>query len=186
MIVSTDAAAKIRATPERVFDVANDLENIAQAFVGYGPIPGTVRAEVIGGGVLAQGTSRRVYTSDGHDVVEEMLVFDRASAVAYRLTGISAPFSLLVRFARADWKFTETPDDTGAEDDPSARLIVEWCHARGSSLLDGPETRLVSRRRQLPGRPSYFGTDARCEHLPTGRLRKAVRVHTDPSRGIEA
>jgi hypothetical protein len=112
MIVSTDAAAKIRATPERVFDVANDLENIAQAFVGYGPIPGTVRAEVIGGGVLAQGTSRRVYTSDGHDVVEEMLVFDRASAVAYRLTGISAPFSLLVRFARADWKFTETPDGT--------------------------------------------------------------------------
>ena len=110
MIVAIQAEADIRATPERVFDVSNDLDHIADAFVGYGPIPGTVSAEVIGAGELALGTSRRIYTNDGHDVVEEMLVFDRPSAVAYKLTGIAAPFSMLVRFARADWQFTATSD----------------------------------------------------------------------------
>ena len=112
MIVATQAEADIRATPVRVCDVSNDLEHIADAFVAYGPIPGTVSAEVIGGGKLAQGTSRRVYTSDGQHVDEEMLVLEPGAAVAYKLTGISPPFSLLVRHARADWKFTATPEGT--------------------------------------------------------------------------
>ena len=106
MIVSTQAEAEIQATPERVFDAANDLDRIADAFVGYGPIPGVTRAEVIGGGPLALGTTRKVYTSDGNAVDEEMLAFDRGKAIAYKLTGISPPFSLLVRFARADWRLT--------------------------------------------------------------------------------
>jgi len=112
MVVETQAQATIRATPERVFDVTNDLDRIADAFVAYGPIPGTVSAEVIGGGALVQGVSRRVHTSDGHHVIEEMLIFDRAAAVAYKLTGISAPFSWLVRFARADWSFETVPEGT--------------------------------------------------------------------------
>lgn len=99
--------------------MSNDLDRIADAFVGYGPIPGTVRGEVIGGGALTQGATRRIYTDDGHDVVEEMLVLDRGRRVAYKLTGIAAPFSLLVRFARADWTFTPADGET----------YVQWTYA---------------------------------------------------------
>ncbi len=108
MIVTTQAEADIRASPERVCDISNDLDGIADVFVGYGPIPGVVRAEVIGGTDLVQGSSRRVYTADGNDVIEEMLILERGRSVAYTLTGISPPFSFLVQYARADWTFTKT------------------------------------------------------------------------------
>jgi hypothetical protein len=112
LIVSTEAEADFRATPEQAFDAANDLDRIADAFVAFGPIPGVTRAEVIGGGPLALGSIRKVHTNDGNSVDEEMLVFERGKAVAYRLTGISPPFSFLVRFARADWQLTATSTGT--------------------------------------------------------------------------
>jgi hypothetical protein len=119
MIVSTQAEAEIQASPEQVFDAANDLDHIADAFVGYGPIPAVTRAEVVGGGPLALGTTRKVYTSDGNAVDEEMLVFDHGKAFAYKLTGIALPFSLLVRFARADWRLTPA----------SGATHVQWNYA---------------------------------------------------------
>lgn len=119
MIVATTAGARIKAAPEKVFDTANDLERIAEAFVAYGPIPGVTRGEVIGGGPLALGKTRKIFTSDGNDVDEEMLVYDRGKAFAYRLTGIAPPFSLLVRFARADWRLVPSDGHT----------LVEWTYA---------------------------------------------------------
>ena len=119
MIVSTRAEARIRATPEAVFDAANDLDRIAEAFVGYGPIPGVTRGEVIGGGPLALGKTRKIFTSDGNTVDEEMLVYDRGHAVAYKLTGFSPPFSFLVRSARADWALSAA----------GAGTQVEWDYA---------------------------------------------------------
>lgn len=135
MIVATHAEADIRATPGRVCDVSNDLDRIADAFVAYGPIPGTVSAEVIGGGELVRGTSRRVYTSDGRHVDEEMLVLEPGVAVAYKLTGISPPFSFLVRHARADWKFTPTPEGTHVHWDYAFTLISPLAWPLAAPLL---------------------------------------------------
>jgi hypothetical protein len=100
---------------EEVFDVANDIDSTPAIFRAYGLVPGVLRAEVIGAARLQQGATRRIATSDGNHMDEEMLVFDRPREVRYRLIGLASPFSLLVREAEACWTFA--PSDRGTRID---------------------------------------------------------------------
>jgi hypothetical protein len=112
MIVTTVATADTRASAATVFDVANDIDDIAEAFVSFGPIPGVARGEVIGGGPLAEGKTRRLQLTDGSMVEEDMLLFDRPRAFSYTLRGIGKPFGLLVRQGKAHWMLTESAAGT--------------------------------------------------------------------------
>ena len=112
MIVTTVATADTRASAATVFDVANDIEGIAEAFVSFGPIPGVARGEVVGGGPLAVGKTRRVHLTDGSMVEEDMLLFDRPRAFSYTLRGIGKPFGLIVREGKANWMLTESSAGT--------------------------------------------------------------------------
>jgi hypothetical protein len=112
MIVTTVATADTRASAASVFDVANDMEHIADAFVSFGPLPGVTKCEVAGGGPLELGKTRRVFLTDGHVVEEKMLLFDRPRAFSYTLRGIAKPFSWLVTHGKADWMLTESSAGT--------------------------------------------------------------------------
>ncbi len=116
MRLTATVAAEFPDTVEAVFDAANDIANVAAIFAGRSIVPGVQRAEVVGGGKLRPGATRRVNTSDGAVIDEAMLIFERPREVRYRLHGLGPPFSLLVREAEATWQFTAT----------GAGARVEW------------------------------------------------------------
>jgi hypothetical protein len=104
MNVAAHAMRDVAADPATVFALANSAEDAPRLFTGWGPFPATDRVEVIGGAPLEVGARRRVYFSDGSQILEEILAYDPGSAWSYSLVDIGRPFALLVREGRADWR----------------------------------------------------------------------------------
>lgn len=102
--------------PARVFAEATSLEGLPKTFTGFGPIPGVLRAEVVGGGELKEGATRRVYNSDGSAIDEVIEALRAPERHAYRLVrGFKPPFNLLVREALSDWRFSPSAKGTRLE-----------------------------------------------------------------------
>lgn len=107
MQVYTGVSQEIKASPERVFELATAIATLPKVFKGYGPIPAIVDAEIVGGGEIREGAIRRVKNSDGSVIDEEIICLKRPEKQVYRLLrGFKPPFSLLVRSGGGDWTFS--------------------------------------------------------------------------------
>ena len=121
MKVELTAEIEIPAEAAKVFDAVNDAEGAPRIYAGHGPVPGVTEMRYDGDGAPRLGAVRKVWTSDGNVLEEKLVVYDRPRAHAYTLRGFSRPFSLLVREARADWRFDPVRD--------SATTRVGWKYA---------------------------------------------------------
>lgn len=106
MHLSTRIDATFPQPPEVVWPAAASLENLPRTFGPVAPIPGVARAEVEGGGELGPGKVRLVHLTDGTTSREEILALQAPSVHRYRLHGLGAPFSWIVREGEADWRFS--------------------------------------------------------------------------------
>jgi ribosome-associated toxin RatA of RatAB toxin-antitoxin module len=110
VLLSFTTTHLFRVTPERLFDFTNDAPNFV-SFVGFGPIPGIRKATYETVGEPRIGSKRRITKTDGTEHFEELVVFDRPRRHVSRITGLSPPFSWLVRYGEDDWKFM--PSNSG-------------------------------------------------------------------------
>ncbi len=115
MKIQSQAAIEIKASPEKVFDYATNLENLPKVFKGYRVIPAISKAEIAGKGEMQQGVTRRVTNSDNSIIDEEIIALKRPTKQIYRLVkGFKPPFSFLVKSGGGDWTFTPTPNTTNS------------------------------------------------------------------------
>lgn len=107
MRVHNEESILVAGPVEAVFDHACDASKLTALLTGWGPVPATTNIELLDGATeLAVGVRRRVRTSDGGELEEEILVFDRPRQHGYRLYGGFAGLAkLLIREGRADWRF---------------------------------------------------------------------------------
>ena len=102
------------ASPDRLFDFTNDAANFT-SFAGFGPIPGIRKATYETAGVPRLGSKRRILKNDGTEHIEEITAFERPARHTSRITGLSPPFSWLVRFGEDHWKFAADESGTVVE-----------------------------------------------------------------------
>lgn len=100
----------IRAPAESVFALSLDPERFPLAFRGFGPIP-SIRSITLHQ-ALAPGSTRRLANSDGSQPLERIIALDPPHRHAYILSGLSPPFSWLVREGQAEWTFVAVPEGT--------------------------------------------------------------------------
>ncbi len=113
MKLTARASVEIPKSAELVFDFATSCEGFPRFIWAFGPIPGITRAEMVGGQAPAAGVERHIHMTDGNVVEEELLTYDRPSRHRYRwLKPPAFPFSLIVRTAEGDWRFTATDGGT--------------------------------------------------------------------------
>jgi Polyketide cyclase / dehydrase and lipid transport len=129
MQVHASARIEIKCNVLRVFDYATDPATLAKVFVGYGAIPAITRAEMVDGALPERGAKRLVVNSDGSQLIEEILAFDRPRQHSYRIvSGLRMPFSLLIRSGDGDWRFFEDKGSTEVRWDYAFELtsVVAW------------------------------------------------------------
>jgi hypothetical protein len=113
MLVKTNALVEVSASAEAVFDFVTSLSNLPKVFRGFGPIPAIIKAEIVDGGEIREGSVRRIYNSDGSVIDEEMITLKKSERQTYRLVrGFKFPISLLIQSGGGDWHFTATPKGT--------------------------------------------------------------------------
>jgi hypothetical protein len=107
MRVHNDESVLVAGPIEAAFDHACDAAKLCALLTGWGPVPATTSIELLDGATEpAVGVRRRVRTSDGAELEEEILAFERPRLHAYRLYGEFAGLArLLVKEGRADWVF---------------------------------------------------------------------------------
>jgi hypothetical protein len=107
MNVRLEAEIEVAAKAAAIFDAVNDAAGAPHIYVGHGPVPGVSAMRYEGDGKPKLGAVRKVEMADGNVLEEELVVYDRPRAHSYTLRGFVLPFSLLIREARADWRFDE-------------------------------------------------------------------------------
>lgn len=113
MKLTARASVEIPKPIDLVFDLATSCEGFPRFIWAYGPIPGVKRAEMVGGQAPKASAERHIHMTDGNVVEEELLAYDRPSRHRYRwLKPPAFPFSLIVRTAEGDWRFTTTSGGT--------------------------------------------------------------------------
>lgn len=109
MNVRLNAEIEIDADAATIFDAVNDADGAPRIYAQHGPVPGVTELRYDGDGRPRLDAVREVRTADGNVLEEKLVLYDRPRAHSYTLRGISAPFSLLVREGRADWRFEPVP-----------------------------------------------------------------------------
>jgi uncharacterized protein YndB with AHSA1/START domain len=113
MELGANARVTIAAERERVWEVVVANDTIPLVWKGRGPIPGSLKAEVEGGGPLRPGATRLVHNTDGSVVHERILELQRPSRQAYELVaGLKPPFTWMVKAARGEWDLSEVGNQT--------------------------------------------------------------------------
>jgi hypothetical protein len=107
MDVRLEAEIEVAAKPAAIFDAVNDAAGAPHIYAGHGPVPAVTEMRYEGDGQPKLNALRQVHTADGNVLEEQLVVYDRPRAHSYTLRGFSLPFSLLIREARADWRFDE-------------------------------------------------------------------------------
>lgn len=116
MKLTARASVEIPRPADRVFDFATSCEGFPRFIWAFGPIPRITRAEMVGGQSPEAGAQRHIHMTDGNVVEEELLAYDRPSRHHYRwLKPPAFPFSLIVRTAEGDWRFTTIKGATRIE-----------------------------------------------------------------------
>lgn len=109
MRMTARASVQIPKAADQVFDLTTSCDGFPRFIWAYGPIPGITRAEMVGGRAPRTGAERHIHMTDGNVVEEELLVYDRPTRHRYRwLKPPAFPFSMIVRTAQGDWRFTST------------------------------------------------------------------------------
>src|SRR5690606_8115959 len=110
--VAVAASRRIPADPARVFALALNTGLFPSLFPGFGPIPAVLSVERLDDGPLAVGSRRRVRSSDGGELLEQVLELVEARRHRYVVSGFRPPFSWWVQAAEADWRFTPCAEGT--------------------------------------------------------------------------
>lgn len=97
------ATRSLPAAPDAAFALALDPLRFPLLFRGCGPIPAIDR--ITPHGAPALHATRTLENSDGSHLQERITAFEPPHRHGYRLEGLSAPLSWLVRYADADWQF---------------------------------------------------------------------------------
>lgn len=107
MNVTIERSIHIHASAADVYDFLLPPMAFVGIFVGYGPIPGLARAEMLGDSAPKVGGARRMFNLDGSVVDEEFLALDPGKLHAYGITGkVPKPFGIFVRGTRAEIQLT--------------------------------------------------------------------------------
>lgn len=113
MRIKTEVAVEVAAPKEVVFEYATNPKNFPKFFKGAGPIPAVTKIENTNGEETRAGTIRKVTSSDGAVMMEEMIEFDPPEHQRYILkSGIKAPLSFLVKSGGGEWDFLKTKRGT--------------------------------------------------------------------------
>ena len=104
--VQTSVTIVIEASLSHVFETAAGMDP-RELIRPYGPLPGIDAVEGHDGAWSAPGQRRRYLLTDKSSVNEELTGFTRDHTYAYAVSGITGPFSAIVREARAEWHFTK-------------------------------------------------------------------------------
>ncbi len=104
---------QMAADPTRVFALALNNELFPKLFPGFGPIPAVLSVQRLDDGPVAVGSRRRVRSSDGGELLEQVLELVEPRCHRYSVSGFRPPFSWWVQAAEADWRFT--PREEGCE-----------------------------------------------------------------------
>ncbi|MGQ0800180.1 MAG: SRPBCC family protein [Pseudomarimonas sp.] len=113
MHVDLIAKHSFQSAPEAVFALGLDPLRFPAAFRGFGPIP-SIRSMTLHA-PPAVGSTRELENSDGSRPQERITALEPPHRHAYTLSGLSAPFSWLVRAGHADWSFTAVAQGTAVE-----------------------------------------------------------------------
>ena len=105
------ATAMVRTTPRAAYDISAALDP-ADFYPRFGPLP-AVRAVLDQSGPWdAVGRTRRLLLSDGGHVIETITDTHAPTLFAYELSDFQRLFGMLVRGARAEWRFERTESGT--------------------------------------------------------------------------
>jgi uncharacterized protein YndB with AHSA1/START domain len=113
MKIKTKASIHINAPQEKVWEYITNAENFPKYFLGWGPIPGVEKIEIISDETtITEGMKQRVATTDGRVAEEQFLSVRKPEYFDYEvLSGFDFPFNFFVRKGGASWIIL--PDDTG-------------------------------------------------------------------------
>ena len=114
MRIGFTARAAFDTTIDQLFDFTNDAANFT-SFTGFGIVPGIKEAVYITPGLPALGSRRRIMKTDGTEHIEEIVAFDKPVRHSSRITGLTPPFSWLVRSGEDDWRFAPAERGTSVE-----------------------------------------------------------------------
>ncbi len=113
MHVDLSAKHTFKAKPAAVFALGLDPLRFPAAFCGCGPIPSIRRISLHA--PPAVGSTRELENSDGSRPQERITALESPHRHAYTLSGLSAPFSWLVRAGHADWSITDVATGSAVE-----------------------------------------------------------------------
>ncbi len=113
MHVDLIAKHTFASAPVAVFALGLDPLRFPAAFRGFGPIPSIRRITLHA--PPAVGSTRELENSDGSRPQERITTLAPPHRHAYTLSGLSAPFSWLVRAGHADWTLTAVAGGTAVE-----------------------------------------------------------------------
>jgi hypothetical protein len=91
---------------------------------GYGPVAGVAGHRNLVGEWARPGDRREVQMTDGTRITQELLYLDAPTGFGYLLPEVHGPIGLIVRRARAHWRFATRPD---------GRTVVTWRY-----VFEGP------------------------------------------------
>lgn len=141
MQITTQVTVDIARGREEVFAFATATPTLPKIFRGKGLIPGVKSVEVAGAGgdgvvVIKPGSVRHLQMTDGSTLDENFVEFERPCVIAYQMSGLRPPLSLLVSSAGGRWVFTG--------DDKTTRIT--WTYTTTPrNLLVSPITALTIR-----------------------------------------
>ncbi len=106
MPVQISVCETVNAPAKAAFQAATHID-ARELIRPHGPLPGIDHVDNHDAPWSAVGQIRKHTLSDKSSVREELVAFTPNQTFAYRLTEFTGAFAPLVKFARADWHFTQ-------------------------------------------------------------------------------
>jgi hypothetical protein len=138
--------AVIAATPRAAYDIGGPIDP-TRHYPRFGPLPAVVGVIGQTGSWDTPGRTRTLLLSDGGSVVETITDADPPTFFAYELSDFRKLFGMLVKGARAEWRYDRT--DAGTR--------IRWTYSFAARPGRAPVVTLIVRlfwapymRRVLP------------------------------------